>query len=280
MSDEVDLLLTMAALKSELKEAVASLQAERKANASNTEAVASLQAELVSFQAKHEADTETVARLNDQLQAKDDAVRKLKTVVAEINSDATLQARRHRLDASATSIEPLDPDNPMKRVGANVLSESTTTHTCRNSVTIHEEPAVFLEAIIGDQVKEGKTLYQKVVEEGVGYWSFMINNTKSCDLLIRMRVERQDEAGVVVKIESVDEEGESGDEGKERGEVAANMRYIHLLQSSKRRLFRTLTQWPRKNSGFYSRRGRSSCSRSHSVRRRSRSRPRWTSVRS
>ena len=43
MSDEVLRSMAMAALKSELKEAVASLQAERKANA---EAVASLQAEL------------------------------------------------------------------------------------------------------------------------------------------------------------------------------------------------------------------------------------------
>ena len=178
------------ALQAELKEAVALLYAER---------------------AEKE---EAVAALKSQLKAKDEAVRKLTSVVAEINSDATLQARRHRLDASATSIEPFDRDNPgVKKVGGNVLVKSTTTNTCSFNVDIHEGLEELLEALFNDQTKVDKTLFQQVIEEGVVYWSFMVNNTKSCDLLLRMRVERQEEAGAVVRVESVEEEGESGDEG-------------------------------------------------------------------
>ncbi|GMI10087.1 hypothetical protein TrVE_jg4413 [Triparma verrucosa] len=182
-----------------LKEAAAAqLDVERKAKEANAEAVARLNAE------KEEA----AAQLDAERKAKDEAVRKLATVVAEINSDTTLQARRRRVDASATYIvEPFDRDNSrVKRVGTNVLSESTTTHTCRTNVTIHEEPQVFVEALLGDQTKVGKMLFQKVVEEGVVYWSFMFEGMKKCcDLLLRMQVERRDEAGIVVKVKSVEE---------------------------------------------------------------------------
>ena len=58
----------------------------------NAEAVARLNAE------KEEA----VAQLDAERKAKDEAVRKLATVVNEINSDATLQARRRHADATAT----------------------------------------------------------------------------------------------------------------------------------------------------------------------------------
>ena len=163
------------------------------------------------LKAERKAKAEAVARLDAERKAKDEAVKKLTTVVAEINSDATLQARRRRADATATSVEPLDPDNPMvRKVGANVLSQNTTIHDCRFDVTIHVEPKVFLEALLGDQTKVGKMLFQKVVKKGVAYWSFM-EAMKCCDLLLHMRVERQDEEEVVVRVESVDEEGERGE---------------------------------------------------------------------
>jgi hypothetical protein len=93
-----------------------------------------------------------------------------------------------------------------------VLSEMRTINHYRTDVTIHEGLEELLKALFGDQTKVDKTLYQKVLEEGVVYWSFMVNNTKSCDLLLRMRVEeRQDELGVVIRIESVDEEGKRGE---------------------------------------------------------------------
>ncbi|GMI15626.1 hypothetical protein TrVE_jg49 [Triparma verrucosa] len=186
------------ALQTELKKTVALLKAECEANA---EAVARLDEEC----AAKEASAEVVGEVKAKLEAKDEAVRKLQTVVAEINSDATLQARRRRADATATSVEPLDPDNPMVRKVGNVLSQNTTINDCRSDVTIHEEMEAFLEALLGDQMKMGKMLFQKVVEEGVTYWSFMVNTTICCDLLLRISV-RQDEEEVVVKVESVDEE--------------------------------------------------------------------------
>ncbi|GMH62401.1 hypothetical protein TrST_g13775 [Triparma strigata] len=110
-------------------------------------------------------------------------------------------------DSSSAPAEPLNRATPgVKKVG-DVLSENTTINNCRTNVTIHEDPKVLLEAILSDQMKVGKTLYQKTVEEGIFYWSFMVSNTKSCDLLMSMRVERQDEDRVVVRAESVEEEG-------------------------------------------------------------------------
>ena len=188
-------------VQEELDKALALLVEERRANAQ-------LKAEKDEAQARHTLQLEeavallnaekdeATAQLDAERKAKDEAVRKLTAVVAEISSDATLQARRRRADATATSVEPLDPDNPMvRKVGANVLSQNTTINDCRTDVTIHEEPQVLLEALLGEQTKVVKTLYQKIVQEGVAYWSFMVSNTKSCDILLRMWVERQDEEG-------------------------------------------------------------------------------------
>ena len=117
-------------------------------------------------------------------------------------------------DSSPGPTDPLNRTTPgVKKFGPNVLNENITTSNSRTDVTIHEEPMVFLEALLCDQRKLGKTLYQKIVEEGVFYWSFMVDNTKSCDLLLHMRVERQDEDGVAIKVESIEEGGERRDEG-------------------------------------------------------------------
>ena len=99
-----------------------------------------------------------------------------------------------------------------------MLVKNTTTNTCVFSLVIHEVPEALLEALLGNQTKVGKMLFQKVLEEGVAYWSFMFEGTKSCDLLLRMRVEkRDDEEGLLIRVESVDEEGERGDEGMKQG---------------------------------------------------------------
>ena len=179
-------------LREELDEALALLVAERRANAEKDETLDNLRA-------RHNLQLqEAAAQLNAERTAKDEAV-------------ATLQARRRRADATATSVELLDPDNPLvRKVGANVLSQNTTINDCRFDVTIHVVPKVFLEALLGDQTKVGKMLFQKVVKKGVAYWSFM-EAMKCCDLLLHMRVERQDEEEVVVRVESVDEEGERGE---------------------------------------------------------------------
>ncbi|GMH47920.1 hypothetical protein TrVE_jg9864 [Triparma verrucosa] len=183
-------------LQADLNAAVALLQAERRAN---DDAVSKLNSQL----------GEATAQLDAERKAKDEAVRKLTSVVAEINSDATLQARRRRADATATSIAPLDPDNPMvRKVGPNMLGQNMTINDCRSDVTIHEEPQVFLDSLLGDQTKvDKKGLYQKNVGKGVAYWSFIIEGTtKACNLLLHLRVVRQDEDRVLVRVESIEEE--------------------------------------------------------------------------
>ena len=116
-------------------------------------------------------------------------------------------------DSSPGPTRPLDLAAPgVQKVGGNMLVKNTTTNTCVFSLVIHEVPEALLEALLGNQTKVGKMLFQKVLEEGVAYWSFMFEGTKSCNLLLRMRVEkRDDEEGLLIRVESVDEEGESGD---------------------------------------------------------------------
>ena len=116
-----------------------------------------------------------------------------------------------RTPASAPT-EPLNRTTPgVKIVGTTVLSENTTINNCRSDVSIHEEPQVLLEALLSNQTKVGKMLFQKVVKKGVAYWSFMVTTAICCDLHLRMQVVRQDEEEVVVRVESVDEEGERGE---------------------------------------------------------------------
>ena len=142
-----------------------------------------------------------------------------------------------------------------------MLVKNTTTNTCVFSLIIHEVPEALLEALFGNQTKVGKMLFQKVLEEGVAYWSFMFEGTKSCDLLLRMQVEeRDDEEGVVISVESVDDEGERGTEGWNKN---LPLTCIALLQSSRQRPFRTHTQQPRRSSSSSSRMAPSSCSRSN-----------------
>ncbi|GMH71941.1 hypothetical protein TrST_g2531 [Triparma strigata] len=99
-------------LHAELKESVAMFLAERNAKK----------------EAERLLETERAANasLSAKLREKEEAVARFEQVAAENDGDATLQARRHHADATATSFEPLDPDNPMvRKVGANVLSQNT-----------------------------------------------------------------------------------------------------------------------------------------------------------
>ena len=130
------------ALQAELKETVASLQAEREALAQLKEQAAA------QLDAERKAKEEAFA----SLRAKDEAVMKLEAVVAEINGDANLQAVRRNLDSSAATTEPLDRNNPGVTVlDNNVRSENTTIS--RFTVDIHEEPQAFLKALLGDHPK-------------------------------------------------------------------------------------------------------------------------------
>ena len=112
-------------------------------------------------------------------------------------------------DSSPVPARPLDRVDPrVKKVGANVLSKITTTKTCYFSVDVHETPEALLEALLSDQTRVGEPLFQKFSEEGVAYWSFMVGTTKSCDVILHMRVERQDRDEIFIRVKSVEEEGE------------------------------------------------------------------------
>ncbi|GMH84286.1 hypothetical protein TrVE_jg7727 [Triparma verrucosa] len=158
---------------------------------------------------------EAALRENTALREKEAALEEQKkifsAVMARLEKEGdALQKKLRRPDGADSSSAPAETLNRatpgVKKVG-DVLSENTTINNCRTNVTIHEDPKVLLEAILSDQMKVGKMLYQKTVEEGIFYWNFMVSNTKSCDILMSMRVERQDEDRVVVRAESVEEEG-------------------------------------------------------------------------
>ena len=177
-------------VQEELDKALALLVAERRANAL-------LKAEkdeaLDRLRVRHTLQLEeAAAQLDTERKEKDEAVRKLKSVVAEINGSETLQAIRRTLDSSVTTTTAtaLDWGNPgVVVLSNNVRSKNTTTNTCTFSVDIHEEPEVLLEALFGEQTKVGKTLFQKVIGEGVAYWSFM-----QCRLTL---VQQFDAGGVI-----------------------------------------------------------------------------------
>ena len=139
-------------VKAELKEAVALLHAERE---SKDQALAQLNEK-----------EEAVATLSEQLSAE-----------RSQRQEERKQWRRRILDASSpVSTEPLDRDNPDVQKVDNILSKSSTMNRCWFSVDVHEDTEVLLEAVVGDQTKVGgKTLFQKVVEEGVVYWSYMVD---------------------------------------------------------------------------------------------------------
>ena len=149
MSSEIEALNE--SLKAELKEAVALLHAERE---SKDQALAQLNEK-----------EEAVATLSEKLSAE-----------RSQRQEERKQSRRRTLDASSpVSSEPLDWDNPDVQKVDNILSKSSTMNRCWFSVDVHEDTEVLLETIVGEHTKVGgKTLFQKVVEEGVVYWSYMV----------------------------------------------------------------------------------------------------------
>lgn len=168
-------------LREEKDEAVAKVA---QVNAEKDEAIAKLTAE------KKEA----VAKLANEREAER---KQFEKVIAELNKDETLQNKRQLLENSyTTTTRPLDRDDPGIKFDNNVLTE--TTNSCRFSVSIHEEPEAFLDALMKDKTETeiSNTLYQKVVQDErvrdgrvVVYWSFMVGKNKACDLLLRLLLE-------------------------------------------------------------------------------------------
>ncbi|GMH53091.1 hypothetical protein TL16_g01370 [Triparma laevis f. inornata] len=185
-------------LREEKDEAVAKVA---QVNAEKDEAIAKLTAEK----------KETVVKLANEREAER---KQFENVIAELNKDETLQNKRQLLENSyTTTTHPLDCDDPGIKFNNNVLTE--TTNSCRFSVSIHEEPEAFLDALMKDKTETeiSKTLYQKVIQDErvrdsrvVVYWSFMVGKNKACDLLLRLLLEKKDENEIVIRAVSVDEE--------------------------------------------------------------------------
>ncbi|GMH53591.1 hypothetical protein TrLO_g210 [Triparma laevis f. longispina] len=196
--EKEELLSLVSKLREEKDEAVAKVA---QVNAEKDEAIAKLTAEK----------KETVVKLANEREAER---KQFENVIAELNKDETLQNKRQLLENSyTTTTHPLDCDDPGIKFNNNVLTE--TTNSCRFSVSIHEEPEAFLDALMKDKTETeiSKTLYQKVIQDErvrdsrvVVYWSFMVGKYKACDLLLRLLLEKKDENEIVIRAVSVDEE--------------------------------------------------------------------------
>ncbi|GMI02833.1 hypothetical protein TrVE_jg4749 [Triparma verrucosa] len=128
-------------------------------------------------------------------------------VVAEINNDVNLQLKRRLLDASSSTTEPLDRTDPEVKIidqHTHLQSKVTTTNSCSFTVEIHDEPQAILEALKNDNQMKG--FYQKVLRQDVVYWSFLLSTMKSCDLVVKLQVEKLDSGNeIVIKVCSVDD---------------------------------------------------------------------------
>jgi hypothetical protein len=141
-----------------------------------------------------------VAQLNKERKAKDEAVKKLETVVAEINSSKSLQIIRadfdsHHATTATTTKKPLYEGNQGVTVGPhNMLIHDRTIKTIE--LTIHGEPADVLASL---KVGTGTVdkLRQKVLkgslstDEVIVYWTF-VDQMREYVLLLRLKVQVQD----------------------------------------------------------------------------------------
>ncbi|GMH83939.1 hypothetical protein TrST_g13115 [Triparma strigata] len=193
------------------QELLTELEKEKKLkNDAESELAAALRRETAALREKEAALKREEAALREKA-ALEEERKKFSAVMSQLGEEGDTLRKKLRppggTEPPPAPIEPLNRATPgVEKVGANVLCENIFINNCRTEVTIHEGLEELLEALFRDQTKLGKTLYQNNVEKGVVYWSFMINNTKSCDLLMGMRVEeRQDEERMVIRVESVHE---------------------------------------------------------------------------
>ena len=118
----------------------------------------------------------------------------------------------------ASEFRPLNLDNPnVTKFDNNIVSSSITTTNCSFGSRIHEPPEEVFDALFGDFTNAmNKMLYQKacVGERGdesvVLFWSFVVDQMKSCELALRLKkVEGSEGEGeIIIEVESVEEEGE------------------------------------------------------------------------
>ncbi|GMI14746.1 hypothetical protein TrVE_jg7316 [Triparma verrucosa] len=129
-----------------------------------------------------------------------------------------LQAARKEnraLKKITTAVDPLDRDSDPEVVKKNeVLSKNTVTNKCSFRVNIHEELETFFAALVGNQNSHAaNVIFQKIIKEErqtnslavFCYWGYMIDNTRSCDLLLRLNVVYSDAEKIRMEVMSVDE---------------------------------------------------------------------------
>ncbi|GMH95326.1 hypothetical protein TrST_g7379 [Triparma strigata] len=167
--------------------------------------VRALQAELRATVAQLQE--ERTAREEERV-AKVEAVEKLKTVVSQINKDETLREVRRNLDSSATATNrPLDRTTPGVEAGSyHMLILDTITKTI--TLNIHEEPREVLSSLMGgkaDQLQQTVLKDSPSTSETIVYWS-LVEQKKDFNLLLRLRVERQDDVEIDLSVASLDEE--------------------------------------------------------------------------
>ncbi|GMH74830.1 hypothetical protein TrST_g5935 [Triparma strigata] len=94
---------------------------------------------------------EAEAELREKDAALEEQKRKFSSVISRLKEGGEALKQETLKPVKSVVAKPLDQDTPgVEKVGANVLSKITTTNTCSFGVTIHEEPAMFLEALVGD----------------------------------------------------------------------------------------------------------------------------------
>ena len=120
---------------------------------------------------------------------------------------------KHQDVAAFIPLDRFDPD--VQQVG-KVLKKYTITSNCSFSTIIHVPPSELISALTGDHTSHvtNKMLYQEVIKrlsdgETIAFWSYMIDQVKSCDLALRLKVERSDDDEITIRVSSVREEGEN-----------------------------------------------------------------------
>ena len=97
-----------------------------------------------------------------------------------------------------------------------MLRKNSTVDTCCFSTNIHETPKIFAEAILGEyKSTTNNKIHQVIVEnisvnEKICYWRLTLDKGRTCDLLVRIRIESQGNDEIKITVQSVDEEGEAG----------------------------------------------------------------------
>ncbi|GMI10396.1 hypothetical protein TrLO_g9894 [Triparma laevis f. longispina] len=159
-------------------------------------------------------------KAHEAYRAQTEAAReKFSSAINALNQEKeALKDKLKKLDAAAPASEfrPLNFDNPnVTKFDNNVVSSSITTTNCSFGSRIHEPPEEVFDALFGEFTNAtNKMLYQKacVGERGdesvVLFWSFVVDQMKSCELALRLKkVEGSEGEGeIIIEVKSVEEE--------------------------------------------------------------------------